>query len=105
MLDGHRGPKGSTYIQMKFCYDLFEIRFEADPKFALRPVSDDFYAQEPGGFAQVPDFEPLYEFRTEVVYTKFVDDSINVDDIVNKKKDDKPVVYYDIGFIKNGLKA
>ncbi|SRR6266566_1246973 len=27
---------------MKFCCDLFEVKFEADPKFVLRPVSDDF---------------------------------------------------------------
>ncbi len=41
----------------------------------------------------------------EVVYTKLIDDSINVDDIVNKKEDDKPIVYYDARFIGNGLKA
>jgi len=41
----------------------------------------------------------------EVVCTRFVDDVIGVDDIVNKKKDDKPIVYYDIGFIGNGLKV
>jgi len=51
------------------------------------------------------DFEPLYEFCTEVVCIKFVDDLISVDDIVNKKEDDKLVVYYDVGFIKDGLKA
>ncbi len=47
----------------------------------------------------------MFKFRTEVVYTKFVDDSINVDDIVNKKEDDKPVVYYNVEFIGNGLKV
>ena len=41
----------------------------------------------------------------EVVCTRLVDDFINVDDIINIKEDDKPIVYYDIGFIGNGLKA
>jgi len=47
----------------------------------------------------------LYEFRIEVVYIKLVDNFIGVDDIVNKKEDDKLVVYYDVGFIGDGLKA
>jgi len=41
----------------------------------------------------------------EIVCTKFVDDFINVNNIVNKKEDDKPVVYYNVGFIGNGLKV
>ncbi len=90
---------------MKFCCDFFEVGFEADLEFVLRLVSDDFYTQEPGSFAQVPDFESLYKFYTEVVCIKLVDDLINVDDIVNKKEDDKLIVYYDVGFIENGLKV
>ncbi len=41
----------------------------------------------------------------EVVCTRFVDDSISVDNIVNKKEDDKLIVYYDAEFIGNGLKV
>ncbi len=36
---------------------------------------------------------------------RFVDDFINIDDIVNKKEDDKLIVYYDVGFIEDGLKV
>ncbi len=41
----------------------------------------------------------------ELVCTGFVDSLIGIDNIVNKKEDDKLVVYYDAGFIGNGLKA
>ncbi len=47
----------------------------------------------------------MYEFHTEIVYTKLVDDFINVDDIVNKKENDKLVVYYNVGFIGDRLKV
>ncbi len=47
----------------------------------------------------------MYKFRTEVVYIRFVDGPIDIDDIVNKKEDDKPIVYYNVRLIGNGLKA
>ncbi len=36
---------------------------------------------------------------------RLVDNLIDIDDIINEKEDDKLVVYYNVGFIKNGLKA
>ncbi len=47
----------------------------------------------------------MYKFHTEVVCTKFVDSPIDIDDIVNKKEDDKLIVYHDIEFIGNGFKV
>ncbi len=47
----------------------------------------------------------MYKFRIKVVYIRFIDNLINIDDIINKKENDKLIVYHNIGFIENRLKV